>query len=49
VTSHLGVDQKLVDVLIERAREVEEKRLVSAGLRPQIPSTEAKSERAFDM
>jgi precorrin-8X/cobalt-precorrin-8 methylmutase len=49
MTSHLGVDQKLVDVLIERAREVEEKRLASAGLRPQIPSTEAKSEKAFDM
>jgi sirohydrochlorin ferrochelatase len=26
MTSHLGVDQKLVDLLIERAREVEEKR-----------------------
>jgi hypothetical protein len=35
MTSHLGVDQKLVDVLIERAREVEEKRLDSAGLPPQ--------------
>ncbi|MGC1928450.1 MAG: CbiX/SirB N-terminal domain-containing protein [Candidatus Nitrosopolaris sp.] len=26
MTSHLGVDQKLVNLLIERAREVEEKR-----------------------
>ncbi|HET7149612.1 MAG TPA: CbiX/SirB N-terminal domain-containing protein [Candidatus Nitrosopolaris sp.] len=26
MTSHLGVDQKLIDLLIERAREVEEKR-----------------------
>jgi len=27
MTSHLGVDQKLINLLIERAREVEEKRL----------------------
>jgi sirohydrochlorin ferrochelatase len=26
MTSHLGVDQKLIDLLIERAREVEDKR-----------------------
>ncbi len=26
MTSHLGVDHKLIDLLIERAREVEEKR-----------------------
>lgn len=26
ITNHLGVDQKLVDLLIERARDVEEKR-----------------------
>ena len=26
IASHLGVDQKLVDLLIERARDVEEKR-----------------------
>jgi len=26
MTSHLGVDQKLIDLLIERARDVEEKR-----------------------
>jgi hypothetical protein len=26
MTSHLGVDQKLIDLLIERARSVEEKR-----------------------
>jgi sirohydrochlorin ferrochelatase len=27
MTKHLGVDEKLVDLIVERAREIEEKRI----------------------
>ena len=49
MTKHLGVDEKLVDILVERAKEVEKKGLASYNKKDGTAGDREMSKRSFDI